>query len=69
MPRVKVGDISLYYEVHGRGDSLALIMGLGGVFRGYSDRFRHSHGDIMWLPSITGAQEAAMLRIFLIQWR
>ena len=30
MPRVKVSDISLYYEVHGNGEALALIMGLGG---------------------------------------
>ena len=30
MPKAKVGDINIYYEVHGEGESLILIMGLGG---------------------------------------
>lgn len=30
MPIVKVGDVSIYYEVHGDGEALVLIMGLGG---------------------------------------
>jgi 3-oxoadipate enol-lactonase len=30
MPKVKVGDINVYYEVHGEGELLVLIMGLGG---------------------------------------
>jgi pimeloyl-ACP methyl ester carboxylesterase len=30
MPKVKVGDINIYYEVHGKGEALVLIMGLGG---------------------------------------
>ena len=29
MPTVKVGDINMYYEVHGAGQPLLLIMGLG----------------------------------------
>lgn len=29
MPTVKVGDINMYYEVHGEGKPLVLIMGLG----------------------------------------
>ncbi len=29
MPTVKVGDISIYYEVHGEGEPLLLIMGYG----------------------------------------
>ncbi|MDR9458607.1 MAG: alpha/beta hydrolase [Dehalococcoidia bacterium] len=29
MPTVKVGDINIYYEVHGDGEPLLLIMGLG----------------------------------------
>jgi len=28
--RVPVGDIKMYYEIHGRGEPLLLIMGLGG---------------------------------------
>lgn len=30
MPRARVGDINIYYEIHGNGDALAMIMGLGG---------------------------------------
>jgi len=30
MPTVKVGDVNIYYEVHGDGEVLILIMGLGG---------------------------------------
>ncbi len=30
MPTVKVGDINIYYEVHGAGEPLFLIMGYGG---------------------------------------
>ena len=28
MPRQKVNDIEIYYEIHGQGDPLVLIMGL-----------------------------------------
>lgn len=30
MPTVKVNDISIYYETHGEGEPLVLVMGLGG---------------------------------------
>ncbi len=30
MPTVKVGDISIYYEIHGEGEVLVLVMGYGG---------------------------------------
>lgn len=30
MPKVKVGDINIYYEEHGRGEPLALVMGYSG---------------------------------------
>ncbi len=30
MPTAKVGDINMYYEIHGEGEPLVLIMGLGG---------------------------------------
>ncbi len=30
MPAVKVGDINIYYETHGEGEPLVLIMGYGG---------------------------------------
>ena len=30
MPKVKVGDINIYYEIHGEGEPLVLIMGYGG---------------------------------------
>jgi len=31
MPKAKVGDIHLYYEVHGKGEPLILIMGASGT--------------------------------------
>lgn len=47
MPKVKLGNISLYYEVHGRGVPLLLIAGLGSdvsswlcVLKRLSSRFR-----------------------------
>ena len=30
MPEVRVNDINMYYEIHGEGEPLVLIMGLGG---------------------------------------
>jgi 3-oxoadipate enol-lactonase len=30
MPTVKVDDVNIYYEVHGKGEALVLIMGYGG---------------------------------------
>jgi pimeloyl-ACP methyl ester carboxylesterase len=35
VPRAKVNDIQLYYEVHGQGEPLVLIMGLGGSTSGW----------------------------------
>ena len=35
MPEVKVNDIQLYYEMHGQGEPLVLIMGLGASTRGW----------------------------------
>ena len=35
MPKVKVNDTRLYYEVHGQGEPLVLIMGLGASTRGW----------------------------------
>ncbi|OGO07195.1 MAG: hypothetical protein A2Y92_05015 [Chloroflexi bacterium RBG_13_57_8] len=30
MPKVKVGDINMYYEIHGKGEPLVMIMGASG---------------------------------------
>jgi pimeloyl-ACP methyl ester carboxylesterase len=30
MPKVKVGDVNIYYEVRGEGEPLLMIMGLAG---------------------------------------
>jgi pimeloyl-ACP methyl ester carboxylesterase len=35
MPTVKVGDINMYYEIHGQGEPLLLIMGLGSDLTGW----------------------------------
>jgi len=31
MPKVKVGDVNMYYEIHGEGVPLLLIMGHSGT--------------------------------------
>jgi len=36
MPRISIGDCSLYYEEHGAGDPLLLVPGLGGTFAGFA---------------------------------
>ena len=36
MPRISIGDCSLYYEDHGSGEPLMLVPGLGGVGAGFS---------------------------------
>lgn len=41
MPTVKVGDINIYYEIHGEGEPLLLIMGYSGNSR-------------WWYPQIPG---------------
>ena len=35
MPTVKVNDINIYYETHGEGEALVLIMGYGGNSSGW----------------------------------
>lgn len=35
MPRARVGDVELYYEEHGSGDPLLLVMGLGADLNGW----------------------------------
>lgn len=35
MPRIRVGDIEIYHEIHGRGEPLLLIMGLGSDLAGW----------------------------------
>jgi pimeloyl-ACP methyl ester carboxylesterase len=36
MPRVKVGDIDIYYEVHGKGEPLVIICGASATTEAYS---------------------------------
>lgn len=43
MPRIRVNDIQLYYEVHGQGEPVVLIMGLGG----------NTHGWDMQIPTFS----------------
>ncbi len=48
MPKVKVNDIEMYYEVHGEGTPLVLIQGYGGssadwipeIIQGFEDEFK-----------------------------
>ena len=30
MPKVRANDLNLYYEIHGSGEPLLMVMGLGG---------------------------------------
>jgi hypothetical protein len=46
MPKVSVGDVNIYYEEQGDGETIALVMGLGGAgFPGCSARFRRSQSN------------------------
>src|SRR4030042_586041 len=38
MPKAKVGDIQLYFEEHGHGEPLLLIMGLGANTLSWSEQ-------------------------------
>jgi 3-oxoadipate enol-lactonase len=40
MPKVKVGDINMYYEIHGSGEPLAFISGLGSTTEGAKQLLR-----------------------------
>lgn len=37
MPKERIGDVSLYYEIHGNGDPLLMIMGLGASSVSWGD--------------------------------
>ena len=41
MPKVRLGNVSIYYEEHGQGDPLALIMGYGGSSEWWSRQVPH----------------------------
>ncbi len=60
MPHVKVNDIQMYYEVHGEGEPLVLILGLGadisewdGIIRWFSEKYRY-HLDCCVATSCEG---------------
>lgn len=36
MPKIKVGDLNIYYEIHGAGEPLLLIQGLAGRGEGFN---------------------------------
>ena len=36
MPKVKVGDINIYYEIHGKGDPLVMICGASATTESYA---------------------------------
>jgi len=59
MLKAKVGDIHLYYEEHGQGESLLLIMGLGASTLSWSEQIPSSATSFGSSPSITAALAAA----------
>ena len=60
MPIAKVGDISLYYEVHGKGEPLVLIMGIGihgGHAFAIQDKLASEHRVIIFDNRGTGRSD------------
>ncbi|HEY97129.1 MAG TPA: alpha/beta hydrolase [Dehalococcoidia bacterium] len=51
MPKVKVGDINMYYEVHGEGEPLVLVTGVGGNLT-------------RWFRSISGLSKEYQVIVF-----
>ena len=51
MPVASVGEVNLYYEVHGEGDPLVLIMGLGGAAE-------------MWFRQVPGLSQECRVIVF-----
>lgn len=54
MPKVKVNDINMYYEIHGKGDPVILIQGLGG-------------NHTFWYPNLK--QLSSKFKIVLLDYR
>jgi 3-oxoadipate enol-lactonase len=61
MPKVKVGDINIYYEIHGKGEPLVIIHGTGGSVDSYSTHisvFSQLYRVIIFDPRGTGQSDA-----------
>jgi len=43
MPYIKVNDIQMYYEIHGDGEPLVLIVGLGTDISEWGGIIRNAH--------------------------
>jgi hypothetical protein len=46
MPKIKVNDINMYYEIHGEGEPLVLIQGMGAEI---SSITRERENLITWI--------------------
>lgn len=61
MPKVKVGGINMYYEIHGRGEPLVLIPGAGSTLSGFARNipvFSQKYKVIVYDLRGTGQSEA-----------
>ena len=45
MPKVKVGDINMYYEIHGEGEPLVMLPGGGGTVDSFLPRTQPFTGE------------------------
>ena len=76
MPRISIGECSLYYEEHGSGEPLLLVPGLGGVgasffkqIAEFSKHFRvvvHDHREVATRHPF--ATDKATLERFIDEW-
>jgi hypothetical protein len=53
MPYIKVNDIQMYYEIHGDGEPLVLIVGLEPTYRSGRESFVGSQKNIKFWHLIT----------------
>lgn len=61
MPKVKVGDINMYYEIHGKGEPLVNIPGAGSTLNGFyrfTPVFARKYRVVLYDPRGAGRTDA-----------
>ena len=65
MPTVRINDVNVYYESHGKGFPLVFAYGLGGntgMWDGQIDAFAQHYRFIVWDPRGHGKSESPPVR-------